>query len=780
MKNINLTIKERVIAAGFFVLIFITLCYFFNQKNFSFLTDTSNSYNILFISGALLLILGSYIVEPFFTKPVDVITNSIAVILALLSIQNPSLFVGYSYILISAFVILLSSITLIFISNIKKTSLTQSIFLDVLTKVGQSKVLFSIIYLSTLVSFFSDKPMEFAFFITFWIIFITHFVVEGFIKYSSNIFDRIINRKKYTEILGQAIGCENPFLYIIEVDFLKHQTKSVKIGQLVYLSLIDNLGAIGLVINEKQLLNKKWITVYLLEEDGAPLKINFRNNSIVSGVKTIFSNDNAVYSFDLTIFENSTQKEKIENNYLYKNKNNFIGYIAEGSDINKIKFRSLIGLENDKHLNLKEGTVIKTKIYNIDTLFQIIDGKTNEEELEKHNLHGYLVGVALKLGQYAYEKIEKTGKDGKKVVVSEGELKTVKWVPNIYTPVFFDDSNPEKKNEMAVGKLPTTNLEIIIKDPDSLVTHNTAILGILGIGKSCLTFELIQKITINTASKIVCIDITNEYKKKLVEYVDSNLQKSDDESAFNSVNTSFDYIHYEKNSEGKNVANHEKSGNQDKYREELRKDLMNFFFSAQDIPTNEVFSNNLRIRIYNPDYHKVSKGEKVGFNAIATELSQAEKTRIICEEVFRILRKLKLTEDNKAKALIVFEEAHSLVPEWNSTANDGDKTAVNGTAKIILQGRKYGLGSFVVTQRTANISKSILNQCNTIFALRVFDDTGKQFLENYIGTDYSNTLPTLEERSAIAVGKGLKLKQPVIIELNDRNDIIANKQQTVI
>ena len=57
----------------------------------------------------------------------------------------------------------------------------------------------------------------------------------------------------------------------------------------------------------------------------------------------------------------------------------------------------------------------------------------------------------------------------------------------------------------------------------------------------------------------------------------------------------------------------------------------------------------------------------------------------------------------------------------------GDKIAVNGTAKVILQGRKYGLGSFVITQRTANISKSILNQCNTIFALRIFDDTGKHY-----------------------------------------------------
>jgi uncharacterized protein len=79
----------------------------------------------------------------------------------------------------------------------------------------------------------------------------------------------------------------------------------------------------------------------------------------------------------------------------------------------------------------------------------------------------------------------------------------------------------------------------------------------------------------------------------------------------------------------------------------------------------------------------------------------------------------------------------------------------------------------VVTQRTANVSKSILNQCNTIFALRVFDDTGKGFLENYIGADYANTLATLEERHAIAIGKGLKLKQPVIIQLNDRKFVIA-------
>lgn len=68
----------------------------------------------------------------------------------------------------------------------------------------------------------------------------------------------------------------------------------------------------------------------------------------------------------------------------------------------------------------------------------------------------------------------------------------------------------------------------------------------------------------------------------------------------------------------------------------------------------------------------------------------------------------------------------------------------------------------------------MLNQCNTIFALRVFDDAGKGFLENYIGKDYADTLATLDERHAIAIGKGLRLKQPVIVQLNNRDKFLQS------
>ena len=122
-----------------------------------------------------------------------------------------------------------------------------------------------------------------------------------------------------------------------------------------------------------------------------------------------------------------------------------------------------------------------------------------------------------------------------------------------------------------------------------------------------------------------------------------------------------------------------------------------------------------------------------------------------------------------ARACLVYEEAHSLVPEWNSVVNEGDKNATSGTARAILQGRKYGLGCMLITQRTANVTKTILNQCNSIFAMRTFDETGKDFLANYIGRDYASTLSSIPERHAVFFGKASSCENPVLVRLNDQD-----------
>jgi len=741
----DLTIKQRLVVSILYVVTIIVIIRFFSGS-FAFLSGGS-PYGLIFVSAALLLVFGTYITEPYFTRPVDTITNSTAIILALISVHNKSDFIAYKYFLFLAFLTLIFGlITVVFVKE-PRPRWQRFIYL-VVTRVGASKFAFSVMYILTLLSFFTKNAAEFWVFLTFLILLLSQFAYEDLVRFGTRLLHLFTTRNYDTSLLGIAIGKENPFLFKVEVDSSKVSSKAAKVGSLVYIQGESKRALLGVVANEKSLINGTWLTVYLLISSGKALCLDFGTQKI-SKTEDLFSPNNRVFSLDIDSLEEDTKKEILEDN-IYKNSSQIVGYVAQGSNINRVKFETLPDLSKGG-LEIQEGTIVQIKIGSDTCLYQIIDAQTDEEALEKHNSSGYTTGIAQKLGKY---------------IKATKELSVVKWLPEIYTPVYLaSETRQGKADDLSIGLLPGTKLDIGIKDVDSLVTHNTAVLGILGIGKSVLAFELIQKVLKSTTSKIICFDITNEYKNQLPLYT-SELLTVDDENAFNSINAKFDYIH-----EISNKQDFTKSGNVDEYRKEIQKALVDFFFDSQTIPTDGTMSQTKRIRVFNPDYHKVSKGEKVGFNVITTELTQAEKVRIISEEAFRILMNIGVEADLKARVLLVFEEAHSLIPEWNSTANEGDKSAVNGTAKVILQGRKYGLGSFIITQRTANISKSILNQCNTIFALRVFDDTGKHFLENYVGSDYANALPTLEERHAVVVGKALRLKQPIIIQLNDMTSI---------
>jgi hypothetical protein len=86
-------------------------------------------------------------------------------------------------------------------------------------------------------------------------------------------------------------------------------------------------------------------------------------------------------------------------------------------------------------------------------------------------------------------------------------------------------------------------------------------------------------------------------------------------------------------------------------------------------------------------------------------------------------------------------------------------------SQIALQGRKYGVGLLVIAQRTANVSKSVLTQCNTIICFQAFDETSFNFLGNYIGKDLVHALPNLKPYHAIVTGKAVKSSIPMIVDL---------------
>ncbi len=162
------------------------------------------------------------------------------------------------------------------------------------------------------------------------------------------------------------------------------------------------------------------------------------------------------------------------------------------------------------------------------------------------------------------------------------------------------------------------------------------------------------------------------------------------------------------------------------------------------------------------------------------ELTSMSGTGEVLGQVQTALEKIfthcknKYDANTPIRITIILEEAHTIVPETNFLGELGDyganKAIVNKLSQIALQGRKYGVGLLVIGQRSANISKTVLTQCNTIIAFRAFDDTSYGFLTNYFGKDIIEAIPNLKNYHAVVYGKGIKSNNPTIVDTYDKNE----------
>lgn len=120
--------------------------------------------------------------------------------------------------------------------------------------------------------------------------------------------------------------------------------------------------------------------------------------------------------------------------------------------------------------------------------------------------------------------------------------------------------------------------------------------------------------------------------------------------------------------------------------------------------------------------------------------------------------------------LIVMEEAHLYL-------NNSSKGIASGTVqRIVKEGRKYGIGAMIVSQRPSEINTTILSQCGTIFAMRLANATDRGHITGALSDNLeglTNMLPILRTGEAIILGEAVKLPMRTIIEappLNRRPD----------
>ena len=113
---------------------------------------------------------------------------------------------------------------------------------------------------------------------------------------------------------------------------------------------------------------------------------------------------------------------------------------------------------------------------------------------------------------------------------------------------------------------------------------------------------------------------------------------------------------------------------------------------------------------------------------------------------------------------IFCDEAHLYIPQ---NVKDGVETlSLNSFERIAKEGRKYGVGLVVVTQRPSEVDRTVLSQSSNFVAMRLTnsDDQNviKKLLPDNIG-NFGNILPILDVGEALVVGDACLLPSRIII-----------------
>ena len=115
---------------------------------------------------------------------------------------------------------------------------------------------------------------------------------------------------------------------------------------------------------------------------------------------------------------------------------------------------------------------------------------------------------------------------------------------------------------------------------------------------------------------------------------------------------------------------------------------------------------------------------------------------------------------------IICDEAHLYLP-LKEDADSVQKQALYHFERIAKEGRKYGVSILAVSQRPADVSKTILSQCNNFIVLRLTNERDKGVIKNLLPDSLKSTiefLPLLDVGEALVVGDAILLPSRIALD----------------
>jgi hypothetical protein len=390
-----------------------------------------------------------------------------------------------------------------------------------------------------------------------------------------------------------------------------------------------------------------------------------------------------------------------------------IGFTVENSTIGTLRFEvAVVG-------DLAEGDVVFTKVAGHEVFYQILDAETAEENFDQ-NPRGTHIVKAVQLGCYDPTK---------------GFTKHP-WLPAMNSPLFWAKSRkfpPSvlSQDEFIIGNVPKTNIGVVAKIAE-LVEYHTAILGVTGTGKTELALDIVNEAW-ERSVKVFCVDFTGEYRERLADLHPIFPTPSEQET--NDLATKLFDVE------------------------------TGAYGAGQEKKKLDAALKTMRAGIENQiDEFLISDETDLAVFELA-EIANSKATLRLTELYLSAIMNWARKHRKARQILIVLEEAHTIIPEVFGAGFDYDTQWVVGRiGQIALQGRKYGVGLMVVSQRTALVSKTILSQCNTFFTFSLIDQTSLNFLQSVYSEQHTRSIPNLGFLEFLAFGKAVRAESPILLK----------------
>jgi DNA helicase HerA-like ATPase len=181
----------------------------------------------------------------------------------------------------------------------------------------------------------------------------------------------------------------------------------------------------------------------------------------------------------------------------------------------------------------------------------------------------------------------------------------------------------------------------------------------------------------------------------------------------------------------------------------------------------EIFDKTSEVPLAGADTPGLVNAGKVTVLSLAgldTDVQQAVVRRV-AQKVYKggiaWRRKEKQVDAIPCPVFLVIEESHNFIP------NDYTPDSKRIIQRIASEGRKFGVGLCVVSQRPGRIDSTVLSQCNSMVVLRVVnpkDQTNIQNSAEAMSEEMLSELPSLNVGEAVIFGPAVNM--PALVKVD--------------